>query len=334
MKKPLSIALAASLILSVMALPTFAADATSGASVAAPAPSASAPAPVKAPSGSNGTIDTSKLAAGTVYTVVSGDTFSGIAWKYKLSVDALAKLNPQIKDINWIYIGDKVIVKAAAPAAAVPAAPAAPAKPTVDKAPYEAAQKEGFDWETKREEGYSYDMTHKISKGAADNLSGKEWFEQLDTYEKLFTGKTVVEVETWFKTYTDAAGRPYKMAYLDNVKLTAEQKAAIPTTFTAEEKAMLVDVTTGATMSLQDPHSRFIEALQEASSAKKVIAGNDNLYLGIGNVANYRIRTGNNDNLNVTTASVIFDKDGKIVDLEWDVIEITPSMFQWLPAQK
>lgn len=338
MKKPLSIALAASLILSVMALPTFAADATSGASVAAPAPAASAPAPVKAPSAPNATIDTSKLAEGTVYTVVGGDTFSGIAWKYQLSVDVLAKLNPHIKDVNWIYIGDKIVVKAAAPAPApAPAAPAAPAKPTVDKAPYEAAQKEGFDWETKREEGYNYDMTHKISKGAADNLSKKEWFEQLDSYEKLFAGKTVAEVEDWFKKYTDANGRPFKMAYLNDAKISAADKTAAEVasaSFTADEKAMLVDVTTGATMSLQDPHSRFIESLQEAGKEKKVIAGNDNLYLGIGNVANYRIRTGNNDNLNVTTASVVFDKDGKIVDLEWDVIEITPSMFQWLPAQK
>jgi LysM repeat protein len=327
MKKTLGIVLSLSLLLS-MASPVFGADTATSASV--PAPGSAAPVKVSAPV--NATIDTSKLEPGAVYTVVSGDTFSAIAWKYGVSIDALAKLNPHIKDINWIFVGDKIVVKAA-PAPA-PAAPAP--KPTVDKAPYEAAQKEGYEWETKREEGYNYDMTHKISKGAADNLSGKEWFEQLDSYEKFFTGKTVAEVEAWFKKYTDANGRPFKMAYLNNSKIAAADKAAAEAasaSFTADEKKMLVDVTTGATMALQDPHSRFIESLQEAWTTKKVLA-DTKLYHGIGNVANYRIRNGNNDNLNVTSASAIFDEAGKIVQLEWDVLEITPTMFQWLPAQQ
>lgn len=329
MKKTLGIVLTASLLLTGMASPSFAAvDTTTSASVEAPA--TSAPKSPIGPASVNASIDTSKLAAGSFYTVVSGDTFSGIAMKYNLTIDALAKLNPHIKDINWIFVGDAIIVKAEATAPTAPAAPA-PATPAVDKAPYEKAQKEGYDWETKREEGYQYDMTHLKSKGAADNLTKKDWFEQLDVYEDFFKGMTVQEVKDWFTKYTGPDGRPYKMAYLD--KLTDEQKAAIPTIFTDEEKQMLVDVTTGATMALQDPHSRFIDALEEAWVAKKLMP-DQKLYHGIGNVANYRIRNGNNDNLNITTASAIFDEAGKIVELEWDVLEITPSMFQWLPAQK
>ncbi|MEA4900314.1 LysM domain-containing protein [Desulfitobacterium sp.] len=332
MKKKLGVILSISLISSAMALPTLAADTTTSATVPAPAPSASAPAPVSSTKVSkptvNGTIDTSKMAADSVYTVVSGDVFSRIAQKYGLSVDALAKLNPHIKNINWIYPGDKIIVKVAPPAA--PAAPAAPATVapkklfhgfgevsnyrirgekndnlniTTASAVFDEdgkivdltwdvqeityalfpgwldpkasqADKDAFvakiddKWQTKREEGYDYDMTHKKSKGAADNLTKKEWFEQLNTYESFFKGKTVAEVEAWFKKYTDANGRPYKMAYPD--KLTDSDKAAVAK-FSAEEKAMLVDVTTGATMSLQDPHSHFISALKEAYAARKEI---------------------------------------------------------------
>lgn len=113
-------------------------------------------------------------------------------------------------------------------------------------------------WETKREEGYAYDMTHAISKGKADNLTGKEWFEQLDFYEEFFKGMTVTEVALWFNKYCDANGRPYKLAYPE--KMTDADKAVVAT-FTEAEKEMLVDVTTSATMSLQDSHSYFIKAL-------------------------------------------------------------------------
>ena len=123
-------------------------------------------------------------------------------------------------------------------------------------------------WETKREEGYSYDMTHVIAKGAADNLTKKEWFEQLDYYESFFKGMTVAEVEAWSNKYTDANGRPYKMAYPE--KLTEEDKIVI-SSFTAEENDMLVDVTSSATMALEDPHSHFITALKEAYEAREEI---------------------------------------------------------------
>lgn len=134
----------------------------------------------------------------------------------------------------------------------------------------QAAFKASIDnkFETKREEGYDYDMTHLKSKGVADNLTKKEWFEQLDYYESLFKGMTVAEVEAWANKYTDAAKRPFKLAYPE--KLTDADKVAIAS-FTDKEKEMLVDVTTSATMSLEDDHSFFITALKEAYEAREEV---------------------------------------------------------------
>lgn len=116
MKKPLAIILSTALALSLVAMPTFAADATSGAS-AAPAPAAPAPAaPAAKPAES---APAATAAANATYTVVSGDVFWKIAQKNGMTVQELAALNPQIKNINVIFPGQKVNVKKAAPAPAV-----------------------------------------------------------------------------------------------------------------------------------------------------------------------------------------------------------------------
>lgn len=52
-----------------------------------------------------------KPVAKQYYTVRSGDTMSGIAAKYKISLGRLIQLNPQIKNINVISVGQKVRVK-------------------------------------------------------------------------------------------------------------------------------------------------------------------------------------------------------------------------------
>lgn len=44
------------------------------------------------------------------HTVKRGDTLSGIAAKYKISLGRLIQLNPQIKNINVIQVGEKVRV--------------------------------------------------------------------------------------------------------------------------------------------------------------------------------------------------------------------------------
>ena len=50
------------------------------------------------------------------YTVRAGDTFSGIATSHHLTLAQLAKLNPQVKNLNQISVGQKLHLKAAAPA--------------------------------------------------------------------------------------------------------------------------------------------------------------------------------------------------------------------------
>ena len=45
------------------------------------------------------------------YTVKRGDTMSGIAARYKVSLSTLAKLNPGIKNLNRINVGQKLRVK-------------------------------------------------------------------------------------------------------------------------------------------------------------------------------------------------------------------------------
>lgn len=255
-----------------------------------------------------------------VYTVVKGDMLWKIAKKFNITLDQLLALNPQIKNKNLIFVGQKIIVgHKAEPVVTTPTTPVATAKklyhgfgevsnyrvrgaqkdnlnittasvifdqdgkivdltwdvmeikytlfpgwldPAADQATkdaFVASVEENY--ETKREELDNYGM----KKSA---VSGKEWWEQLNYFESYFKGKTVAEVEAWFNKYTDANGRPYKMAYPE--KLTDADKAVIAT-FSAQEKEMLVDVTTSATMSLEDPHSLFISALKEAYEAREEI---------------------------------------------------------------
>lgn len=48
--------------------------------------------------------------AQTVYTVVKGDTLWGIANRYGVKLRSLIAANPQIKNPNLIYPGDRVVI--------------------------------------------------------------------------------------------------------------------------------------------------------------------------------------------------------------------------------
>lgn len=255
-----------------------------------------------------------------VYTVVKGDMLWKIAKKFNLTLDQLLALNPQIKNKNTIFVGQKIIVgQKEEPVAAAPA----PAKKlfhgfgeaanyrnfhggilniTTASAIFDqdgkivdltwdvqeisatmfpgwadekdtaavATLKTSIDnkWQTKREILDGYGM-----KKAA--TSGKEWWEQLDYYETYFKGMTVAEVEAWVAKYTNPANKkPYNLANLGNGKLKEAEETltkAAAEKLTDKEKAMLVDVTTSATMSLEDDHSFFISALKEAYNARNEI---------------------------------------------------------------
>lgn len=49
-------------------------------------------------------------AQSTVYTVVRGDSMWKIAVKYQIGLSELKKANPQIKDFNLIYVGQKIYI--------------------------------------------------------------------------------------------------------------------------------------------------------------------------------------------------------------------------------
>ena len=102
-------------------------------------------------------------------------------------------------------------------------------------------------WQTKRERGEGYVMGTGY------------WAQQMDTFERLFVGKTVEEVKDWFAKYcSDRNGRPLKAGSSN------EQDAAKFNALTAEEQAMLADVTTSATMSLNDSHGNLLGAIEKA----------------------------------------------------------------------
>lgn len=102
-------------------------------------------------------------------------------------------------------------------------------------------------WKTKRERGDSYHMN-----------PANEWYKQMDFYQKFFVGKTVAELKEWYTKNTTAAGRPIKANTEKPDEIAKLEK------LTAEEKALLADVVSGATMSISDAHGDFLGALENA----------------------------------------------------------------------
>lgn len=112
----------------------------------------------------------------------------------------------------------------------------------------EAIKTEINGWKTKRERGQDYGMNPR-----------NEWFKQMDNFEKFFVGKTVDDIEKIFKrTFSDVNGRPIKAT------ATNEKDKEKYAKLSAEDKAMLVDLTAGATMSIRDPHGDIINAIKNA----------------------------------------------------------------------
>ena len=237
-------------VIFTMAVPVFAVDATTSATTWTEEPTTTTTAPK--PTTTAPTTTTTAPVAPTVVTVeVQKKLWHGIGMvpNYRFRGGAKDNLNVttasvvfdaagRIVDLEWDVLEITPTMFQWQPATIAEAA----------KAPVDAAVQA---WETKREEGFAYGM-------AKSAISKKEWFEQLDYFEEFFKGMTVTEVALWFNKYCDANGRPYKLAYPE--KMTDADKAVVAT-FTEAEKQMLTDVTTSATMSLQDPHSQFIKAL-------------------------------------------------------------------------
>ncbi len=170
-------------------------------------------------------------------------------------------------------------------------------------------------WKTKRQRGDSY----RMGTGT--------WSQQMDKFQEIFVGKTVEEVEEWFNKYTsDLNGRPLKEGS-DKEEDKAKYEA-----LTDEEKAMLADVTSTATMSLNDSHGNIIAAIKDAYEKRVPLDIKSASAQGFGIVSSPRTGPGKDDtgtqvwSINQVFANTLFDEEGRIISLYVDQLEIaTPN---------
>ncbi len=170
-------------------------------------------------------------------------------------------------------------------------------------------------WQTKRERGADYAM------------GTGTWDKQMNTFQQVFVGKTIEEVEEWFTKYcSDRNGRPLKEG-AEN-----EEDAAKYNALTDEEKAMLNDVTTSATMSLNDSHGNILAALKNAYENRLPLTVEAAKGIGFGFDASGRLGPGKDDtevgvySFNEVYATTLFDDEGKIAAIHIDQLEVaTPN---------
>ncbi len=171
-------------------------------------------------------------------------------------------------------------------------------------------------WETKRDRGSSYVMS-----------ATGTWEEQMDHFQEHFVGMTVQEVEEWFEKYTsDINGRPLKADSSNEEDVEKYEQ------LTDEEQEMLVDVTAGATMSLNDSHGDIIAAITNAYEnrvALDISSASKNGF-GLSNLG--RVGPGEDDtgvqvySINQVFANTLLDDEGKIAAIHVDQLEVaTPN---------
>jgi uncharacterized lipoprotein YehR (DUF1307 family) len=179
----------------------------------------------------------------------------------------------------------------------------------------ESFQAEVKSWKTKRERADGY----KLNSGT--------WTEEMNKFQEIFVGMTVEEVDQWFAKYTsNLNGRPLK-ADSDKPEDQAKYK-----TLTEEEKKMLADVVSSATMSLNDGHGNIIAAIKKSYENRKPVDAKQITSQGTALLSIPRIGPGKDStetqvySINKVFANTLFDKDGKIVALNVDIQEIaTPN---------
>jgi len=175
-------------------------------------------------------------------------------------------------------------------------------------------QSEVAGWQTKRERGEGY----KMGVGT--------WASQMDAYEAFFVGKSVEEIEELFaRVFSSRNGRPLKDGS------TNEEDKAKYDALSDEDKALLADVTTGATMSLNDSHGNLIAALKKAYENRVPVQASA-AALGLGVDFSGRIGPGKDNtdtqvySFNQVIALNLFDGEGRIVQSLVDQIEVaTPN---------
>ena len=170
-------------------------------------------------------------------------------------------------------------------------------------------------WKTKRERGDGYVMGTGY------------WYQQMDKYESIFVGMSVDEVEEWFAKYcSDLNGRPLQ------VNASKDEDVKKYEALSQEEKDMLADVTSSATMSLQDGHGDILKAIKKAYENRRplMIEGAKGLGFGVANSG--RVGPGKDDqevqvySFNDVFVTTLFDENDKIAAMMIDQLEVaTPN---------
>jgi LysM repeat protein len=104
------------------------------ANLPAPAPASAADAAAVAPASAASDTSAASDAASITYVVRRGDTLSAIARRFKVSVAALAAAN-HLRNTNFIYVGQRLVIPGAAPAPTVTPKPNPKPGPTPTPAP-------------------------------------------------------------------------------------------------------------------------------------------------------------------------------------------------------
>lgn len=210
-------------------------------------------------------------------------------------------------------------------------------------------EKEGFNWSGK------YESTEEIFKEELEDWKTKRqlkddykldsgtWEEQIQKYEETFKGMTVKEVIKWTNDYCSS---------IDNRPVTKDSEHLIDVekyeALSDEDKAMLDELTSVATISLNDTHGNILIAIRNASNNKKEVEVKDYENLGIGLAYNTRVMPMKDDegnsiySINEVITNVVLDKDEKISAIFIDQQEIfsgnmkgdNVSIFSGFPTQQ
>jgi len=171
-------------------------------------------------------------------------------------------------------------------------------------------QQSALNWTTKREQGESYMM------------AAGSWVTQMDAFQRVFRGMTAWEVVEWYDLYTGSRGRPLPD---DPDSLADIQKYG---DLSDAERNMLRDVLASkATMSINDDHGNLVRAIKKAWDNKREVVNPGDVYtMGQGFHTSGRLNasTGYARSFNVVMANTLYDREGKIVDMIVDQLEVTP----------
>lgn len=156
----------------------------------------------------------------------------------------------------------------------------------------------------------------KRERGADYSMGTGTWETQITAYEQLFLGKTVEEVVAWSEKFcSNKNGRPLSANATDEAD---KQKYAA---LSEEEKQTLQDVTSAATMSLNDSHGNILGALQMAYDNRQSIKGAP---LTFGMATTFLPTKGDSGayTINEIYALALFDESDRVVGAYIDHMEI------------